>query len=106
MRLFWRKERQNERNQDNSRTNEVQSRSNEDETRPNEGQTSPREESLRLEQGKLDCEEAIMKDKERFGRVRKSLMNYLRETHGEQTANRALWRVNRRRTEGYLKTNS
>ena len=110
MRLFWRKEGENEKNQDNSRTNkvqtttkEVQSRSDEDEMRFNEVKTTSREDSSRLKQGALNCEEAIMKDKERFGRVRKSLMDYLRETHGEQIANRALWRINRRRTEGYLK---
>lgn len=54
------------------------------------------------DQGDLECEEAIMKDKERFGRARKTLMNYLRTKYGEEVANRALWRVNRRRTEGYL----
>ncbi|MGH2611883.1 MAG: hypothetical protein ACRDFB_02405 [Rhabdochlamydiaceae bacterium] len=95
MRFFSRKQAENERNQDNSRTNEVQSRS-------DEIQSRTREHSLRLKQGELDCEEAIMKDRERFGRVRKSLMNYLRETYGEQIANRALWRVDKRRTEGYF----
>ncbi|MGI0102800.1 MAG: hypothetical protein ACREA7_09440 [Nitrosotalea sp.] len=109
MRFFSRKQAENERNQDNSRTNEVQSttkevhsRSNEEEMRFNEGQTTKKEISSRSNRGELYCEEAIMKDKERFGRVRKSLMDYLRETHGEQIANRALWRVNKRITEGYL----
>ncbi|MDE1769515.1 MAG: hypothetical protein KGI28_03040 [Thaumarchaeota archaeon] len=53
----------------------------------------------------MNCEEAIIKDKERFGRVRKSMMTYLREEYGRQVADRALWRVNRRRTEGYLSKN-
>ena len=52
--------------------------------------------------GDLVCEESIMTDKERFGRVRKSMMKYLRDKYGNEIANRALWRVNRRRTEGYL----
>ena len=109
MRKFWRKERENERIRDNSRTNEVlsttkgvHSRSNEDEIRFNEGQTTKKEVSLRSNDGDLNCEEAIMKDKERFGRVRNSLMKHLRDTYGEQIANRALWRVSRRMYEGHL----
>jgi hypothetical protein len=43
-------------------------------------------------------------DKERFGRVRKSMMTYLREKYGSQVADRALWRVIILRTEGYFKT--
>ncbi|TSA18143.1 MAG: hypothetical protein D4R72_02820 [Nitrosopumilales archaeon] len=64
--------------------------------------TPLREDSLRSKQGALYCEEAIMKDKERFGRVRKSLMNYLRSEYGNEVATRALWRVNKRMTEGHL----
>lgn len=52
--------------------------------------------------GNLECEEAIISDKTRFGRVRKSMMNYLRAKYGKDIANRALWRVNRRKTEGYF----
>jgi len=103
MRLFWRKERENERNDDNSRTNEVLSTTKDTKLRFNEGKTISNEDSSRLREGELNCEEAIMKDKERFGRVRKSLMNYLRSEYGNKMANRALWRVNRRRSEGYLK---
>ena len=61
------------------------------------------EENISEEEGDLACEEAIMNDKERFGRVRKSLMKYLRTKYGKDVANRALWRVNRRRTEGYFR---
>lgn len=61
------------------------------------------EENNSEEVGDLECEEAIMSDKTRFGRVRKSLMSYLRAKYGNDIANRALWRVNRRRTEGYFK---
>lgn len=47
-------------------------------------------------QADLECEEAIIKDKERFGRTRTHLMKYLRARYGQDTANRALWRVNKR----------
>lgn len=53
--------------------------------------------------GDLRCEDAIIDEKTRFGRVRKSMMKYLRAKYGDEMANRALWRVSRRRTEGYLK---
>jgi len=52
--------------------------------------------------GNLECEEAIIKDKERFGRVRSSLMEYLRAKNGNKSANRALSRVNKRLQEHYL----
>jgi len=47
--------------------------------------------------------DTIMSDKEKFGRVRKSMIKYLKAQYGDDVAKRALWRVNRRRTEGYLK---
>ena len=52
--------------------------------------------------GELQCEEAIIKDKERFGRVRMNMMKVLRAEHGNDVANRALGRVNKRLQEGYL----
>ncbi len=60
------------------------------------------EETIKDNDGDLVCEEAIMRDKNRFGRVRKSMMIYLRSKYGEDTANRALWRVNRRHSKGYF----
>jgi len=57
---------------------------------------------MRQKLGDLECEEAILKDKERFGRVRASLMQYLRAKNGNQSANRALSRVNKRLQEHYL----
>jgi len=54
--------------------------------------------------GELECEEAISEDKERCGRVRKSRMNMLRSKHGDEIANRALSRVNKRLQENYFKT--
>jgi len=50
----------------------------------------------------LECEEAIMRDKERFGRARKSMMNVLREQYGNEIANRTLNRVNKRMQKGHL----
>jgi len=55
--------------------------------------------------GDLECEEAILKDKERFGRVRTSLMEYLRAKHGRDSADRALSRVNKRLQENYFSMN-
>ena len=52
--------------------------------------------------GELQCEEAIMTDKKRFGRVRMHMMNVLRAEHGDDIANRALGRVNKRIQEGYF----
>ena len=63
------------------------------------------EENISEEVANLECEEAIISEKERFGRARKTLMIYLRTKYGEDVANRALWRVNRRRTEGYFRRN-
>lgn len=52
--------------------------------------------------GDLKCEEAILEEKARFGRTRNSLMKYLREIYGQEKADRAMWRVNRRLLHGYL----
>ncbi|MFB5645323.1 MAG: hypothetical protein ACE5R3_01850 [Nitrosopumilaceae archaeon] len=43
-----------------------------------------------------------MQDKQRFGRVRTSLMKHLREKYGDPVANRALSRINKRVSEGSL----
>lgn len=53
--------------------------------------------------GNLECEEAILKDKERFGRVRTS-MEYLRAKYDNDVANRALNRINKRKQENYFST--
>ncbi len=57
---------------------------------------------LKQKLGDLECEEAILKDKNRFGRVRSSLMEYLRAKNGYDTANRALSRVNKRLQQNYF----
>jgi hypothetical protein len=58
-----------------------------------------------VETGKaeLECEEAILLDKQRFGRVRTSLMRHLRAKYGVEIANRALSRINKRSSLGSLK---
>lgn len=45
-----------------------------------------------------------MTDKQRFGRVRTSLMRHLRAEYGEEVANRTLARINKRASNGALKT--
>jgi len=50
----------------------------------------------------LECEEAIIEDKERFGRVRKSMMNVLRAKYSDEIANRALSRVNKRLQQNHF----
>ncbi len=57
---------------------------------------------LRQSLVELECEEAIIEDKERFGRVRKSMMNVLRAKYSDDVANRALSRVNKRMQENYF----
>jgi len=54
------------------------------------------------QEANIICEEAIIKDKERFGRVRTSMMEYLRAKYGLNIANRALNRVNKRMQENYF----
>ena len=54
------------------------------------------------QEANIICEEAIIKDKERFGRVRTSMMEYLRAKYGNDLANRALNRINKRIQENYF----
>ena len=56
--------------------------------------------------GELECEELIMNEKERFGRVRTSMMKALRKKHGEDVADRALSRINKRISHGSLRIKS
>ncbi len=50
----------------------------------------------------LACEDAIILDKQRFGRVRNSMMKHLRSEHGEKIANRVLSRINKRASNGSI----
>ena len=70
------------------------------------GEEESLEEDTRTIDGDLECEEQIIEDIERFGRVRTSLMKSLRKEFGNTIANRALWRVRKRKTNGYLQENS
>lgn len=47
-------------------------------------------------QADLECEEAIINDKEHFGRVSTIQMRYLREKYGREIANRTLSRIQKR----------
>jgi len=74
-----------------------------DETEQEEdGELENMSREIKQKLGNLECEEAIIKDKERFGRVRASLMEYLRAKNGNKSANRALSRVNKRLQEHYF----
>lgn len=44
----------------------------------------------------LECEEKIISEKHRFGRVRSKMMSQLREEYGHEIANRSLSRINKR----------
>jgi len=57
------------------------------------------------EEANIICEEAIIKDKERFGRARSSLMEFMRAKYGYDIANRALNRINKRIQENYFSNN-
>jgi len=59
-------------------------------------------ETIQDKKRELECEEAIIAEKNRFGRVRKTFMNYMRAEYG-YVADRVLSRINKRRSEGYLK---
>ena len=48
----------------------------------------------------LACEDAIILDKQRFGRVRNSMMKHLRSEYGAKIANRVLSRINKRASNG------
>lgn len=50
----------------------------------------------------LACEDAIILDKQRFGRVRNSMMKHLRSEHGAKIANRVLSRINKRASNGSI----
>lgn len=54
----------------------------------------------------LECEEAIIQDKQEFGRVRNSMMSVLRAKHSDELANRVLSRVNKRINSKHLNQKS
>ena len=66
------------------------------------GETENYSTKMKQSLAELECEEAIINDKERFGRARKSMMNVLRAKYSDEIANRALSRVNKRLQENYF----
>ena len=56
-------------------------------------------------QQELDCEEAIINEKETFGRMRTSMMKYLRTKYGQELTNRIQWRINKRQNKNKLLRN-
>ncbi len=48
----------------------------------------------------LVCEDVIILEKQRFGRVRTIMMKQLRSEYGEEMANRVLSRINKRASKG------
>ena len=55
-----------------------------------------KQEKLNKIQQELDCEQAIINEKETFGRVRTTMMKYLRTKYGQELTNRIQWRINKR----------
>lgn len=51
----------------------------------------------------LECEEEIIDEKRRYGRVRNPFMEYLREKYGRDLTDRTLRRINKRISKGYFK---
>ena len=56
-------------------------------------------------QQELDCEQAIINEKETFGRVRTTMMKYLRTKYGQELTNRIQWRINKRQNKNKLLRN-
>ena len=61
---------------------------------------------LRNSLAELEREEAIIQDKQEFGRVRNSMMSVLRAKHSDELANRVLSRVNKRINSKHLNQKS
>ncbi len=75
---------------------------NAEKNREDDGEIENYSPKVRQSLAELECEEAIIEDKEEFGRVRTNLMKVLRAKHGDDVANRALSRVNKRIQNNYL----
>ncbi len=56
-------------------------------------------------QQELDCEQAMINEKETFGRVRTTMMRYLRTKYGQELTNRIQWRINKRQNKNKLLRN-
>jgi hypothetical protein len=61
------------------------------------------EETIQDKKRELECEEEIIAEKRRFGRVRNPFMEYMREKYGRDLTDRTLGRINKRISKGYFK---
>lgn len=91
MRKFW---------EDKRKQKNLQEKLSDDEPNYNKKQ-----ETLNKIQQELDCEQAIINEKETFGRVRTTMMKYLRTKYGQELTNRIQWRVNKRQNKNKLLRN-
>lgn len=82
MRKFWKME------EDNKKIEEWFNK--------NQAELDYKQQRLNKIKENLECEEAILEEKQRFGRVRTSAMSYMRERYGINVADRAMWRINKR----------
>jgi hypothetical protein len=57
---------------------------------------------LKKNLAELDCEKAIINDKNHFGRVRNSMMKVLRAKYGKEVADKTLNRINKRIQKNYF----
>lgn len=64
-----------------------------------------KQEKLSKLQQELDCEQAIINEKETFGRVRTTMLKYLRTKYGQELTDRAQWRINKRQNKNKLLRN-
>lgn len=58
-----------------------------------------KQQELNKIQQELDCEQAMINEKETFGRVRTTMLKYLRTKYGQELTNRVQWRVNKRQNK-------
>jgi hypothetical protein len=64
-----------------------------------------KQQELNKIQQELDCEQAIINEKETFGRVRTTMMKYLRTKYGQELTNRIQWRINKRQNKNKVLRN-
>lgn len=71
----------------------------------NEQRYNKKQAELNKIQLELDCEQALIEEKQRFGRVRSTMMRYLRTKYGQELTDRIQWRVNKRQNKNKLLRN-
>lgn len=68
----------------------------EEENEENQEKLNKKQEKLSKMKDEIECENTILEEKQRFGRVRTSVMRYMREKYGYTVANRVMWRIDKR----------